>query len=249
MRFDVVTLFPEMIVSAMAFSITGRALEKGLTTLGVWNPRDFSLDKHRTVDDRPYGGGPGMVMKYQPLHDAVCAARDTADGGGKVVYLSPQGKPVNQALLAETAASGSRLILVAGRYEGVDERFVEQDCSEEWSIGDYVLTGGELAALVVMDGITRLLPGVLGDDESAVHESHMAGLLDFPHYTRPEEISGMAVPKVLLNGNHAEIARWRMQQALGRTWSKRPDLLVNKQLTNEQDRLLQEFKKSGSIEY
>ncbi len=251
MRFDVVTLFPEMVKAAVAYGVTGKALERGLVQLSVWNPRDYTQDRHRTVDDRPYGGGPGMVMKYQPLHDALMDAKqsgtecvntdDAKRGGVKVVYLSPQGKPVNQALFSE-AAQLSQLVLVAGRYEGVDERFIQWDCDEEWSIGDYVISGGELAALVVMDGITRLLPNVLGDDQSANQDSYNEGLLEYPHFTRPEHLAGGAVPKVLTGGNHADITRWRLKQALGRTWQKRPDLLKNKQLDAEQENLLQQFK-------
>lgn len=240
MRFDVLTLFPEMIVSAAGYGITGRAQERGIVTLSAWNPRDYTTDKHRTVDDRPYGGGPGMVMKYQPLHDALNDARQAGSGSTKVVYLSPQGKPITQALLAE-ACELSQLILVAGRYEGVDERFVELDCDEEWSIGDYVISGGELAALVVIDAITRLLPGALGDEDSAQQDSHVDGLLDYPHFTRPEQVEGIVVPDVLLSGNHADIGRWRTKQALGRTWQKRPDLLEKKVLSAEQEKLLKEF--------
>jgi tRNA (guanine37-N1)-methyltransferase len=245
MRLDVVTLFPEMIRSAAGYGITGRAQERRIVELSVWNPRDYTTDKHRTVDDRPYGGGPGMVMKYQPLHDALIDAKEAGDGStktssAKVVYLSPQGKPMTQALLLE-ASQLTWLILIAGRYEGVDERFVEQDCDEEWSIGDYVISGGELAALVVIDAITRLLPGALGDEGSAQQDSHVDGLLDYPHFTRPEQVSGKVVPEVLLSGNHADIDRWRKQQSLGRTWQKRPDLLEKKTLTTGQEKLLNEF--------
>jgi tRNA (guanine37-N1)-methyltransferase len=255
MRFDVITLFPDMILSAASYGITGRAQEHGIVELSAWNPRDYTSDKHRTVDDRPYGGGPGMVMKYQPLHDALVSAKQAVTeleqaSLGKtgleqasptiVVYLSPQGKPITQALLAE-ASQLARLILVAGRYEGVDERFVELDCNEEWSLGDYVISGGELAALVVIDAITRLLPGALGDEDSALQDSHVDGLLDYPHFTRPERIEAADVPDVLLSGNHADIKRWRMKQALGRTWQKRPDLLDKKELTAEQEKLLKEF--------
>ena len=241
MRFDVVTLFPEMITAAASYGVTGRAIERQIVSLSVWNPRDYTHDKHRTVDDRPYGGGPGMVMKYQPLHDAVKSAKQAGGGTAKVVYLSPQGKPITQALLSE-ACDISQLILVAGRYEGVDERFVEMDCDDEWSIGDYVISGGELAALIVIDAVTRLLPGVLGDEDSARQDSHMNGLLDYPHFTRPEQLEGCSVPDVLLSGNHADIDRWRMKQALGRTWQRRPDLLKNKNLSAEQEYLLQQFK-------
>jgi tRNA (guanine37-N1)-methyltransferase len=241
MRFDVVTLFPDMVTAAAGYGVTGRAIERGIVHLSVWNPRDYTHDRHRTVDDRPYGGGPGMVMKYQPLHDAVCDAKQAGTGTAKVVYLSPQGKPITQALLSE-ACDVSQLILVAGRYEGIDERFVELVCDEEWSIGDYVISGGELAALIVVDAVTRLLPGVLGDEDSALQDSHMNGLLDYPHYTRPEQLEGHAVPAVLLGGNHADIDRWRMKQALGRTWRRRPDLLKKKNLNAEQEKLLNEFK-------
>ena len=241
MRFDVVTLFPEMITAAARYGVTGRAIERNIVSLSVWNPRDYAQDKHKTVDDRPYGGGPGMVMKYQPLHDAVKSAKQTGGDTAIVVYLSPQGKPMTQALL--TGACGiSQLILVAGRYEGVDERFVERDCDDEWSVGDYVISGGELAALIVIDAVTRLLPGVLGHEESAQQDSHTDGLLDYPHYTRPEALGECSVPDVLLSGNHANIERWRMKQALGRTWQRRPDLLKNKNLSTEQEYLLQQFK-------
>ncbi|WP_411725744.1 tRNA (guanosine(37)-N1)-methyltransferase TrmD [Methyloglobulus sp.] len=240
MRFDVLTLFPEMIVSAAGYGISGRAQERGIVRLSAWNPRDYTTDKHRTVDGRPYGGGPGMVIKYQPLHDALTAAKQAGSGSAKVVYLSPQGKPITQALLVE-ACEVPQLILVAGRYEGVDERFVELDCDDEWSIGDYVISGGELAALVVIDAMTRLLPGVLGDEDSAQQDSHVNGLLDCQHFTRPELVNGVAVPDVLLTGNHADIDRWRMKQALGRTWQRRPDLLKKKELTVGQEKLLKEF--------
>jgi tRNA (guanine37-N1)-methyltransferase len=240
MRFDVVTLFPEMVSGAARFGVSGRAIERNLVDLRIWNPRDYAPDKHKTVDDHPYGGGPGMVMKYQPLHDALTDARQADCQNSKVVYLSPQGKPITQALLVE--ASGlSQLILIAGRYEGVDERFVELDCDDEWSIGDYVISGGELAALIVIDAITRLLPGVLGDENSARQDSHMNGLLDYPHFTRPEQFAGHSVPAVLMSGNHADIDRWRMKQALGRTWQRRPDLLEKMKLSAEQESLLKEF--------
>ncbi|MGZ8143818.1 MAG: tRNA (guanosine(37)-N1)-methyltransferase TrmD [Methylosarcina sp.] len=241
MRFDVVTIFPEMVVSAAGFGVTGKAIERNIVSLSVWNPRDYTQDKHRTVDDRPYGGGPGMVMKYQPLHDAVTHAKQAGSDSARVIYLSPQGRLITQDLLAE-ARNESQLILVAGRYEGIDERFVELDCDDEWSIGDYVISGGELAALIVIDAVTRLLPGVLGDEDSAKQDSHTDGLLDFPHYTRPEHLSGHSVPPVLLGGNHAEIERWRTKQSLGRTWQRRPDLLTKKKLSIEQETLLNEFK-------
>ena len=241
LRFDVISLFPEMIKNSASYGVTGRALERDIVSLFVWNPRDYTTDRHKTVDDRPYGGGPGMVMKYQPLHDAVYQAKKAGNQDAKVVYLSPQGKPITQALLSEVC-SVSQLILVAGRYEGVDERFVNTDCDDEWSIGDYVISGGELAALIVIDAVTRLLPGVLGHEESAQQDSHMNGLLDYPHFTRPEELEGQQVPDVLLSGNHAEINSWRMKQALGRTWQRRPDLLEKKNLSAVQSNLLQQFK-------
>jgi tRNA (guanine37-N1)-methyltransferase len=241
MRFDVVTLFPEMVTAAASYGVTGRAIERKLVSLSVWNPRDYTHDKHKTVDDRPYGGGPGMVIKYQPLHDAVNDAKRAGNKPAKVIYLSPQGKPITQSLLSKVIGV-SQLILVAGRYEGIDERFVEMDCNDEWSVGDYVISGGELAALIVIDAITRLLPGVLGDEDSARQESHTDGLLDYPHFTRPEQIEGYSVPDVLLSGNHEAIERWRMKQALGRTWQRRPDLLKKKTLSAEQEYLLQQFK-------
>lgn len=239
-RFDVVTLFPEMVTAAASYGVTGRALERDIAALAVWNPRDYTNDKHKSVDDRPYGGGPGMVMKYQPLHDAVVDAKKINVETRKVIYLSPQGKPITQHLLSE-ACQISQLILIAGRYEGIDERFIDLDCNDEWSIGDYVISGGELAALIVIDAITRLLPGVLGDAESAEQDSHADGLLDYPHFTRPELLEGRPAPNVLLGGNHADIARWRMKQALGRTWQRRPDLLKKKNLNTEQESLLKEF--------
>lgn len=241
MRFDVISLFPDMVQQAARVGVTGKAIENETVILNVWNPRDYTYDKHNTVDDRPFGGGQGMVMKYQPLHDAVTAAKADSFCESKVVYLSPQGKPLTQSLLQE-ASNLSQLILVAGRYEGIDERFIARDCDEEWSLGDYVISGGELAALIVIDAITRLLPNVLGNVQSALQDSHSDGLLDYPQFTRPECIENEAVPDVLLSGNHKDIAQWRMKQALGRTWQKRPDLLKKKTLSAEQERLLAQFK-------
>jgi tRNA (guanine37-N1)-methyltransferase len=242
MRFDIVSLFPEMVLGAAVFGVTGKAIEQEVVGLTVWNPRDFTQDKHKTVDDRPYGGGPGMVMKCQPLVDAVNAAKQYAKAERrKVICLSPQGKVISQSLLQEVSDM-EQLILIAGRYEGIDERFIENICDEEWSLGDYVISGGELAALVVIDAVTRLIPGVLGDGDSAKQDSHSDGLLDCPHFTRPECDDLGNVPQVLLGGNHAEIKRWRMKQSLGRTWSRRPDLLEKIQLTAEQNALLSEFK-------
>lgn len=241
MRFDVITLFPEMVKAASGYGVTGKAIDNGMVRLETWNPRDYTHDKHRTVDDRPYGGGPGMVMKYQPLFDAVSEAKVSGCGGhAKIVYLSPQGRPITQSLLNESVHC-EQLILIAGRYEGIDERFIEAVCDEEWSLGDYVISGGELAALIVVDGVSRLLPGVLGDENSALQDSHMDGLLDYPHFTRPVNIEGRVVPEVLLSGNHADIERWRLKQALGRTWQRRPELLKNKQLSDVEYELLQEF--------
>lgn len=241
MRFDIVTLFPEMICEAAGHGVTGRAIKKGIVDLRTWNPRRFTHDLHRTVDDRPYGGGPGMVMKFEPLRDAIRSARIDCEIPAKTIFLSPQGHLLDQSAVVRFA-SWRRLILVAGRYEGVDERLIEAEIDEEWSIGDYVLSGGELAALVLFDAIVRLLPGVLGHAESAAQDSHMTGLLDCPHYTRPEEIEQRPVPEVLQSGNHAAIARWRLKQSLGRTWLRRPELLAKLRLDAQQKLLLEEFK-------
>ena len=240
MRIDVLTLFPDLFEIATRYGVTGKAVQRGVVELGLWNPRDYTSDRHRSVDDRPYGGGPGMVMMVQPLRDAIRAARNAAPNS-KVIYLSPQGRRLDQAALREMAGREG-MILVAGRYEGIDQRLIDSEIDEEWSIGDYVLSGGELAAMVVMDAVTRLLPGVLGHDQSAEQDSFTAGLLDHPHYTRPEEIDGMRVPEVLLGGDHAVIARWRLKQALGRTWLQRPDLLEQMSLSEQQRQLLEEFK-------
>jgi tRNA (guanine37-N1)-methyltransferase len=237
-RFDVVTLLPEMFEAAR-LGVTGRAFERGQAQLRLWNPRDYTHDVHRTVDDRPYGGGPGMVMKVEPLRAAILDARRAAPGS-LVAYLSPQGRRFDQQAAAELAGRDG-MILVAGRYEGIDERIIARCVDEEWSIGDYVLSGGELAAMVVMDAVIRLLPGVLGHEDSAAQDSYMAGLLDCPHYTRPEEIDGLRVPGVLLSGNHEEIRRWRLKQALARTWERRPDLLAHRELTGEERKLLDEY--------
>lgn len=240
MRFDIVTLFPEMVLQAASWGVTGRALELDLVQLETWNPRDYTQDRHRTVDDRPYGGGPGMVMKVEPLRQALFAAKAADYGPSLVVYMSPQGKNLTQDAVVRFSKF-QRLILVAGRYEGVDERFIEQEIDEEWSIGDYVLSGGELAALVLFDAIARLLPGVLGHEDSAGQDSYMEGLLDYPHYTRPEDLAGSKVPEVLMSGNHERIRRWRLKQSLGRTWLRRPDLLAEKPLDSEHKKLLEEF--------
>jgi tRNA (guanine37-N1)-methyltransferase len=233
-RIDVVTLFPEMIRAQAGFGIQGRAVE-----LVTWNPRDYTLDRHGSVDDKPYGGGPGMVMQVQPLRAALQAAK-SAGPDAPVIYLSPQGGRFTQDT-ARRLAGRERLILLAGRYEGIDERLIDMEVDEELSIGDYVLSGGELPALVVMDAVTRLLPGALGDAASASEDSFMDGLLDFPHYTRPERVGEQRVPEVLLSGNHAAIRRWRHKQALGRTRLKRPDLLEALTLDEPEQALLNEF--------
>lgn len=239
MRIDVVTLFPQMFGILSEYGITGRAVSGGLLQLATWNPRDYSRDRHQTVDDRPYGGGPGMVMMVEPLRGAIREAKTTA-GPGRVIYLSPQGRKLDQAGLDELAKVPN-LLLVCGRYEGVDERIIMAEVDEEWSIGDYVLSGGELAAMVLIDGITRLLPGALGHEESARQDSFAEGMLEYPQYTRPEVIDEMGVPAVLLGGDHQAIARWRQKQALGRTWLRRPDLLEQLELDQEQQILLAEF--------
>jgi tRNA (guanine37-N1)-methyltransferase len=247
-HFHVITLFPEMVGQITAEGVLGRAIRQGIIGLTCWNPRDFTHDRHRTVDDRPYGGGPGMLMKVQPLADAITAARKQAGASARVIYLSPQGQRLNQQKVSQLAArntdtEAAALILIAGRYEGIDERLIEQYVDEEISIGDYVVSGGELAAIVLIDAVARMLPGVLGDENSAQQDSFMQGLLDCPHYTRPEQINGVRVPDVLLSGDHKAIARWRMKQSLGRTWLRRPDILEQLQLDEEQRQLLDEFKR------
>ena len=239
MRIDVVTLFPEFVRQVTEYGVTGRAVQRGLLQVRTWNPRDFTHDRHRTVDDRPYGGGPGMVMRYEPLRDALRAARAQTPPA-RVVYLSPQGQVLTQEAVRRFAAEPG-LVLLAGRYEGIDERLHAQEIDEEWSIGDYVLSGGELAAMVLIDALARLQPGVLGDEDSAEQDSFSEGLLDCPHYTRPEWVDGMSVPQVLLGGHHRDIERWRAKQSLGRTWQRRPELLSQLELSQEQQTLLEEF--------
>ena len=245
MRFDVITLFPEMFGAITQYGVTGRAAELGRFALQTWNPRDFTQDRHRAADDRPYGGGPGMVMLAEPLARAIDAARASREQAGLrrhcVMHLSPQGRLLTHAVVTELLARNEGLILLAGRYEGIDERLLGKYVDEELSIGDYVLSGGELAAMVVVDSVVRQLPGVLGDAESAQQDSFVRGLLDCPHYTRPEVFEGERVPEVLLSGHHAEIEKWRLKQALGRTWQRRPDLLANRQLTQQEARLLAEY--------
>lgn len=253
-KFGVVSLFPELIQAFSQYGVVGRAFDSGKADLTVVNPRQFSRDKHGNVDDRPYGGGPGMVGCVEPWRDAIRSAKAALTGQAsdralqpRCIYLSPQGQLLNQARLQDFATQvmhGSGLVLICGRYEGLDERLIETEVDEECSIGDYVISGGELAALVLIDGIVRLLPGVLGDQDSAANDSFSRGLLDSPHYTRPEIIDGMAVPAVLLSGDHAAIARWRLQQALGQTWLKRPELLHDRPLNQEEQGLLQEFQQN-----
>lgn len=239
-RYGVVTIFPEMLSAISQFGVTGRAVKQGKVMLESWNPRDFTHDRHQTVDHRPYGGGPGMVMSVPPLKGAIQAARAWAGEGSKVIYLSPQGRPLTQAG-AQELVENPGLVFLAGRYEGVDERLIEAEVDEEWSIGDYVLSGGELGAMVMIDAITRLIPGVLGHELSAVEDSFTDGLLDCPHYTRPECVDGDSVPDVLMSGNHKRIRQWRLKQQLGRTYERRPDLLERLELDNEQQRLLNEY--------
>ncbi|WP_434938766.1 tRNA (guanosine(37)-N1)-methyltransferase TrmD [Shewanella sp. HL-SH8] len=240
MWLGVITLFPEMFRAVTDFGVTGRAVKNGLLKVHTWNPRDFTHDRHNTVDDRPYGGGPGMLMMVQPLRDAIHAAKAAAGDGAKVIYLSPQGRKLDQQGVTELAKSDS-LILVCGRYEGVDERIIQTEVDEEWSIGDYVLSGGEIPAMTLIDSVARLVPGVLGKQASAEQDSFSDGLLDCPHYTRPENLDGMDVPAVLLSGDHEKIRLWRLQQSIGRTFLRRPEIFENLALTDEQTALLAQF--------
>ena len=239
MWIGVITLFPEMFKAITEFGVTSRAIKHELLQLHCWNPRDFTHDKHKTVDDRPYGGGPGMLMMVQPLRDAIQAAKAEAGDDAKVIYLSPQGRKLNQAGV-EQLAKNRKMILVCGRYEGIDERVIETEIDEEWSIGDYVLTGGELPAMTLIDAVARFVPGVLGKQASAEEDSFVDGLLDCPHYTRPEVLDGLVVPPVLMSGNHEEIRKWRLKQSLQRTWLRRPELLEGLALTDEQRLLLKQ---------
>ena len=241
MRFAVITLFPQMIREALREGVVGRALERGVFGIDYSDPRDFTTDVHRTVDDRPYGGGPGMVLKVEPLRAALNAVMQRMPTGSRRVYLGADGRKFDQRKARE-ACSLPGLVLIAGRYEGIDERFIERDVDEVWSIGDYVLSGGELPALVVIDAIARLLPGTLGSMESAIAESYSDGLVDWPHYTRPPSLEGQEVPAVLASGDHAAISRWRLREALGRTWLRRPDLLELRGMSDEERLLLEEFK-------
>ncbi len=243
MWIGVVSLFPDMFRAITENGVTGRAVKSGLLEMHCWNPRDFTHDKHRTVDDRPYGGGPGMLMMVQPLRDAIAAAKDAAEQAGKeakVIYLSPQGRKLDQSGV-KGLSTNEAMILVAGRYEGIDERVIEADIDEEWSVGDYVLSGGELPAMTLIDAVVRFVPGVLGKMASAEQDSFSDGLLDCPHYTRPERLDDRDVPSVLLSGNHEKIRQWRLKQSLGRTYDRRVELFDNLALTDEQENLLAEY--------
>lgn len=236
----VISLFPEMFDAITQQGVIGRAIKNGTIEFNAWNPRDFTHDKHRTVDDRPYGGGPGMLMMVQPLTDAIREAKQAAGEGAKVIYLSPQGRKLDQAGVKHLSQY-NKLVLVAGRYEGIDERVIQSEVDEEWSIGDFVLSGGELPAMTLIDAVSRMIPGVLGHELSAEQDSFADGLLDCPHYTRPEVLDGKRVPEVLLSGNHEKIRQWRLKQSLGRTWLRRPDLINDLALTAEQQKLLDVF--------
>ena len=240
MYIEVITLFPDMVRAVLDFGVIGRAIERDVLKLVTRDPRSYAEDRHRVVDDRPYGGGPGMVIKVEPLRTAINKAREAAPGGSPVVLLSAQGRRFDQAVAEEFAALPG-LVLVAGRYEGVDERLVKSEIDRELSVGDFVLSGGEIAAMLVLDAVARFVPGVLGDEESARKDSFFNGLLDHPHYTRPAEIDGMTVPEVLLSGNHAAVERWRKKESLGRTWRRRPDLLDKMSLTVDERGLLDEY--------
>ena len=247
MEISVVSLFPEMVKEIARHGVVGRAIDNSIVDLECVNPRDFAKDTHRTVDDRPYGGGPGMVMKFEPVAAAVERAKEAMPAGSPVICMSPQGTPFDQAS-ARRLAKLPGMILLAGRYEGIDERLIEAVVDEEISLGDFVLSGGEIAAMAVIDAVARLLPGVLGDDESALQDSFSEGLLDYPHYTRPEVIDGRQVPEVLLSGDHARIDRWRRKQAIGRSYRRRPELIGNLQLDDEQQTLLAEYLQENSDE-
>lgn len=240
MHFEVVTLFPDAVGELGRFGVVGRALQRGLLRLGTVDPREFAADVHRSVDDRPYGGGPGMVMKVEPLRGAIRAARARMPAGSRTVVLSPQGRVFDQSVAREYRGLPG-ILLVAGRYEGLDERLVQLEADEELTVGDYVLSGGELPAMLVVDAVARLLPGVLGDETSAEQDSFADGLLDCPHYTRPETVEGLQVPAVLLSGDHEAIRRWRLKQSLGRTWSNRPELLAGRSFSAEERELLDEY--------
>ncbi|MBT3530658.1 MAG: tRNA (guanosine(37)-N1)-methyltransferase TrmD [Gammaproteobacteria bacterium] len=249
MQIGIVTLFPEMFSAISEYGISSRAVRSGLVKLDYYNPRDFTTDKHRTVDDKPFGGGPGMLMKTEPLLKAVAAAKATVaeQGGGdaKVIYLSPQGRKIDQQAVIELARRDS-MVMICGRYQGIDNRMLEREVDEEWSLGDFVISGGEIAAMALIDSIIRFQPGALGDEDSAQQDSFANGLLHSPEYTRPQSFMGQDVPAVLLSGDHEAIRKWRLQQSLGMTWLKRPDLLEAIELDKEQEQLLEEFKRSHS---
>jgi tRNA (guanine37-N1)-methyltransferase len=247
MQMQVVTLFPELVNAVAEYGVVGRAVERGIVSLDYQDPRDYTADVHRTVDDRPYGGGPGMVMKFEPAAAALRAARAQMPEGSPVVCLSPQGSVFDQAT-AKRFSDLPGLIFLAGRYEGIDERLIDAEVDEELSLGDFVLSGGEIAAMAVIDAVVRLLPGVLGDETSAEQDSFTDGLLDHPHYTRPEQIEGRCVPEVLLSGDHARIAKWRYQQALGRSYQRRPDLVAKLELNAGQQKLLDDFLRENELD-
>ena len=244
LHLGVVSLLPEIFAS-LQYGVTGRAIEQGLAKVSYWNPREWASRPYRQIDDKPYGGGPGMVMMYEPLHEAIKCARSQMPTTCKTIYLSPQGKVIQQVELNQIAEHKQSLLFLAGRYEGIDERIISDHVDEEWSLGDFVLSGGELAAMVFIDAIVRLLPGCLGHQASAQQDSFMNGLLDCPHYTRPSSINGAQVPEVLLGGNHRDIERWRRKQSLGKTWQKRPDLLEKLTLNDQDMQLLVEFKREN----
>ncbi|UDW83604.1 tRNA (guanosine(37)-N1)-methyltransferase TrmD [Pasteurella canis] len=245
MLIGIISLFPEMFQAITEFGVTGRAVKQNLLQVQCWNPRDFTHDKHKTVDDRPYGGGPGMLMMVQPLRDAIKAAKAEVGEEAKVIYLSPQGRRLDQAGV-KILAENQKMILLCGRYEGIDERLIETEVDEEWSVGDYVLTGGELPAMTLIDAVARFIPGVLGKQASAEEDSFAEGLLDCPHYTRPEILDGLSVPPVLMSGNHEQIRQWRLKKSLERTWLRRPELLESLALTDEQRKLLTQVKAEHS---
>ena len=246
MRVVVVTLFPEMVMAVARYGVTARAVERGLLSLDCRNPRDYTRDRHRRVDDRPYGGGPGMVMMYEPARAAIAAAREAVGGTSRTVHLSPQGRRIDQGDIRRLAG-GTPLVMLCGRYEGVDERLLDAEVDEELSVGDYVLSGGELAAMVVIDALTRLVPGALGHEASAGADSFSDGLLDCPHFTRPETVAERTVPEVLLSGDHGAIRRWRLKQSLGRTWERRPDLLRHRRLDARERALLEEYMNERAV--
>lgn len=239
MRVDIVTLFPEMFAALSEYGVTGRAVRRGLVELAYRNPRDYARDRHRTVDDRPFGGGPGMLMKTAPLLESLAAARQ--EGGGRVIYLSPQGRRLDHETVARLA-SMPKLVLLCGRYQGVDQRVIDSAVDEELSLGDFVISGGELAAMALIDAVIRLLPDALGDEDSAGGDSFADGLLLGPEYTRPREVAGEKAPEVLLSGDHEAIRRWRLLQKLGATWRRRPDLLAGRELSEEEQQLLDEYR-------